>query len=74
MYNIAICDDEIKKLHERTRTLKHDMKNHMMVLTSFLNDSEYDKAKSYLSKISDNLNKMNTYIETGNFFIFQKVK
>lgn len=66
-YNKEIeMGNEIKKLHERTRTLKHDMKNHMIVLTSFLNDSEYDKAKSYLSKISDNLNKMYTYIETGN--------
>lgn len=57
---------EIKKLHEKTRTLKHDMKNHIMVITAYLNDGDYNKAKSYLSKISDNLNKMYTYIETGN--------
>lgn len=58
--------EEIKKLHKKTRTLKHDMKNHIIVITSYLNDGEYDEAKNYLSKISDNLNKMYTYIETGN--------
>lgn len=58
--------EEIKSLHKKTRTLKHDMKNHIMVITAYLNDCEYDKAKNYLSKISDNLNKMYTYIEIGN--------
>lgn len=57
---------EIKSLHKKTRTLKHDMKNHIMVITSYLNDGQHDQAKNYLSKISDNLNKMYTYIETGN--------
>lgn len=57
---------EIKDLHKKTRSLKHDMKNHIMVITSYLNDKDYDKAKSYLSKITDTLNNMYTYIETGN--------
>lgn len=58
--------EEIKSLHKKTRTLKHDMKNHIIVITSYLNDGQHDEAKNYLSKISDNLNKMYTYIETGN--------
>ncbi|MDP4146430.1 MAG: GHKL domain-containing protein [Bacillota bacterium] len=57
---------EIKSLNKKARTLKHDMKNHIMVITSYLNDGEYDEAKNYLSKIADNLNKIYTYIETGN--------
>lgn len=57
---------EIKALNKKTRTLKHDMKNHIIVITSYLNDGQYEEAKDYLSKISDNLNKMYTYIETGN--------
>lgn len=58
--------EEIKGLHKKTRTLKHDMKNHILVITSYLNDCEYDEAKNYISKIADNLNKMYTYIEIGN--------
>jgi sensor histidine kinase regulating citrate/malate metabolism len=57
---------QVRSLNKKTRTLKHDMKNHIIVISAYLNDGQYDEAKNYLSKISDNLNKMYTYIETGN--------
>ena len=57
---------EIRTLHEKSRLLKHDMKNHILVITSYLNGGQYDEAKGYTSKILDNLNKMYTYIESGN--------
>jgi sensor histidine kinase regulating citrate/malate metabolism len=57
---------EIEKLHENARRLKHDMKNHLLVIASYLNLNEYDEVKNYLSKILDKLNQMYTYIETGN--------
>lgn len=57
---------EIKLLHEKSRILKHDMKNHILVITSYLNSNQYDEAKKYTSDILDNLNKMYTYIQTGN--------
>lgn len=57
---------EIKLLHEKSRLLKHDMKNHILVITSYLNSGQYDDAKKYTSDILDNLNKMYTYIQTGN--------
>lgn len=57
---------EIKKLHEKTRLLKHDMKNHIMVITSYLNENKVEEAKQYTSKILDDLNKMYTYIHVGN--------
>jgi sensor histidine kinase regulating citrate/malate metabolism len=58
--------EEIQKLHERTRRLEHDMKNHILVATSYLNGNEYTEAKEYLSSILDQLNQTYTYIETGN--------
>lgn len=58
--------EEIQKLHEKTRRLKHDMKNHILVITSYLNSNEYDEAKEYISLILDQLNQIYTYIETGN--------
>lgn len=57
---------EIKVLHESARRLKHDMKNHMLVLAAYLNDGEIEEAKEYVSGIFDILNQMYTYIETGN--------
>lgn len=57
---------EIKTLHEKTRLLKHDMKNHIMVITSYLNENRIDDAKKYISGIMDDLNKMYTYLHVGN--------
>lgn len=58
--------EEILKLHESARRLKHDMKNHLMVLATYLQDNQITEAKSYLSQILNKLNRMYTYIETGN--------
>ena len=57
---------EIEELHENTRRLKHDMKNHIMVIASYLNNNEIESAKDYLSVVLDNLNKVYSYIHTGN--------
>ncbi|MBQ9141181.1 MAG: GHKL domain-containing protein [Lachnospiraceae bacterium] len=59
-------DIQVRELHENVRRLKHDMKNHMMVIASYLNGGEYDKAKGYTSVILDKLNAVHSYIETGN--------
>lgn len=64
--HIARQEEEIRSLHQNVRKLKHDMKNHMMVLASYLNSQEYDAAKTYTSEILDKLNAMHSYIETGN--------
>ena len=57
---------EIERLCENTRRLKHDMKNHIMVIASYLNSREIDKAKDYLSVVLDKLNHVYSYIQTGN--------
>lgn len=57
---------EIIKLQEKSRALKHDMKNHIMVIASYISSNQYEEAKKYLSKILDNLNKMYTYVHSGN--------
>lgn len=59
-------DEEIRKLHQGARRLKHDMKNHFMVLSSYLSTGDYDAARAYSSEILDKLNTMNSYVETGN--------
>ena len=59
-------DDVIRTLHENVRRIKHDMKNHLMVIASYLNGDDYDNAKAYTSQILDKLNSVHSYIETGN--------
>lgn len=59
-------DVQIRELHESVRRMKHDMKNHMMVIASYLNEENYEQARAYTSEILDKLNAVHSYIETGN--------
>ncbi len=63
---LARQDEEIHRLHESIRSIKHDMKNHLMVIASYLNGGDIEAAKAYTSKILDKLNTVHSYIETGN--------
>lgn len=56
----------MEEIHENTRRLKHDMRNHIMVIASYLNNNEIEDAKEYLSVVLDKLNKVYSYISTGN--------
>lgn len=58
--------EEVYALHQSGRKLKHDMKNHLMVICSYLASENYDEAKAYSSGILEKLNAMHSYIETGN--------
>jgi sensor histidine kinase regulating citrate/malate metabolism len=59
-------DSEIRALHESVRGIKHDMRNHLMVIASYLNGGDTEAAKAYTSEILDKLNSVHSYIETGN--------
>lgn len=58
--------EELKRMQTQSRLLKHDMKNHSMVILSYLEEGRVREAKAYTSEILDNLNKMYTYISVGN--------
>ena len=58
--------DEIMKMREQSRALKHDMKNHTLVILSYLEKNQIEEAKQYTSEILDKLNAMYTYISVGN--------
>ena len=58
--------EEIKKIQEQSRLLKHDMKNHTLVMLSYLEEDQIEETKKYASDILDKLNKMYTYVNVGN--------
>ena len=62
-------ETELRELHQNVRQLKHDMKNHLMVLTAYLNAGEYDQARDYTSELLDKFSTMHSYIETGNVLL-----
>lgn len=64
-----LCDNEaqeVRHLHQNARKLKHDMKNHMMVIASYLSANHYEAAKDYTSEVLGKLNTVHSYVETGN--------
>ena len=59
-------ENEIKKTEEQMRLLKHDMKNHILVIAGFIEQGKMNEAKQYVSDILDKLNKMYSYVNVGN--------
>ena len=57
---------EIRKIQEQSRLLKHDMKNHTLVMLSYLEEGRVEEAQRYAGEILDKLNKMYTYVNVGN--------
>ena len=58
--------EEIKRIQEQIRLLKHDMKNHTMVILSYLEENQVEEAKIYAGEILNKLNRMYTYVNVGN--------
>lgn len=58
--------EEIRRVQEQSRALKHDMKNHTLVMLSYLEEDRIEEAKKYVSAILDKLNRMYTYVNVGN--------
>lgn len=66
MEEIEKQQTQIRSLHENARKLKHDMRNHLMVIASFLEKGQNQEAMQYTSEILDRLNNVHSYVETGN--------
>lgn len=58
--------EEIQRIQTQMRLLKHDMKNHTMVMLSYFEENKVDEAKIYAGEILDKLNRMYTYVNIGN--------
>lgn len=58
--------EEVKRVQEQIRLLKHDMKNHTLVMLSYLEEENVKEAKAYAGKLLDKLNKMYSYVNVGN--------
>ena len=56
----------LRSANEDYRTLRHDMKHHIVMLTDFIYKGENEKALEYLGKISSYAAGNRGYVETGN--------
>ena len=58
--------DEIHRIQQQIGLLKHDMKNHTLVILSYLEENKIEEARQYAGEILDKLNRMYTYVNVGN--------
>lgn len=58
--------EEIRRIQQQIRLLKHDMKNHTLVILSYLEENRTEEARQYAGEILDKLNRMYTYVNVGN--------
>lgn len=58
--------DEIRRIQQQIGLLKHDMKNHTLVILSYLEENKTEEARKYAGEILDKLNRMYTYVNVGN--------
>lgn len=58
---------EMNQLNEELRGFRHDIKNHMLSLSSLLENKDYGQAEEYISTISDTLSATTKIINTENY-------
>ena len=58
--------EEIRRIQQQIGLLKHDMKNHTLVILSYLEENKTEEARQYAGEILDKLNRMYTYVNVGN--------
>lgn len=54
------------KNNEEIRKMRHDLKNHFLILNGYMKDGEYDDAKNYLHKHLDQLEDISKSVHCGN--------
>lgn len=58
--------DEMLEVYQGTRRLKHDMRNHLMMIAACLQEGKTEYALQYTSEILDKMNLEYSYIVSGN--------
>ena len=69
---LECCYDQLEVLREiitSYRTLSHDLKHHMLLLTDYIQHCENKRALEYLEKMNYHLNVCSRYVNTGNYVI-----
>ncbi len=58
--------ERLEEVNQETRALKHDMRNHMLVINNLLKNGEMEELKSYVRDITQSVSVNERIIQTGN--------
>ena len=60
------ANTDMERVYGETRKLKHDMRNHLLAIASYLNEGAVEEARKYTSQIIDKMELEYSYISSGN--------
>ena len=60
---------EVEHIYAKMRGWRHDYHNHIQALQAHLSLEQYGEIKEYLSKLNDDLNRVDTVLKTGNTMV-----
>lgn len=61
--------ETIRKQYEEIRNMRHDIKQHLAVVSSLQLEQKYDEAQKYIAAISNNISKIEMFLNVGNDFV-----
>ena len=61
--------DEIKNIYMNMRGWRHDYHNHIQVIKAQMALQEWEEAKQYLDELEQDLERVDTYVKSGNLMI-----
>lgn len=70
--NISVCQQaanyqEMNQLNEELRVFRHDLKNHMLSLSSLLEKQDISQAREYIAALSETLTATTKIVNTENY-------
>lgn len=68
MHDIQYAET-VRSQYEEIRNIRHDMKQHLAVVSGLQAEGKIDAAQKYISEISSEINKIEMFMDVGNDFV-----
>ncbi|GAB2324084.1 GHKL domain-containing protein [Alkalibacterium sp. m-11] len=60
---------EVETIYNQMRGIRHDYRNHLQVMNTLMRDRRFDDLDAYIKQLNNELNQVDTIIQTGNTMI-----
>lgn len=61
--------ETVRGQYEEIRNMRHDIKQHLAVVSGLQSKGKYDEAQKYITQISNNISKIEMFMDVGNDFV-----
>lgn len=60
---------EVETIYSQMRGIRHDYRNHLQVMNTLIKDERFEDLQAYIRQLNNELNQVDTIIQTGNTMI-----